>query len=161
VLWRASVHKHRRTTTLEAVIKECDAPMQSPEIVSLKAMRLVESQCSLQQRARRTWENLDLELRRTTQIEFTENLREWVCGNDEDLTIEENKERRKAKGMDKHGNWDTGEDVSPSACELSLPIACQAHTVKYTVQVNPLDNVSMDKREQGCFGKSEKGYCCG
>ena len=49
--------------------------MQSPEIVSLKAMRLVETQSSLQQWARRTWENLHLELRRTTEIEFTENLR--------------------------------------------------------------------------------------
>ncbi len=57
-------------------------------------------------------------------------LRELVCGYAKGLTIEEIKDREKTKGMNNHNNWDTCRDVSPSACELFLHIACQAHMVK-------------------------------
>lgn len=50
--------------------------------------------------------------------------------NDEDSTIEKNKERRKAKGTDKHDDWDIVEDVSLFACKLSLNIARSAQKVK-------------------------------
>lgn len=75
-------------------------------------MLLVESYCAphQRQRARKTFELLDLERGPTTEIEFTENLRERDCGNDEGLTIKEIENRRKAKGMDKHNGWDIWRD---------------------------------------------------
>lgn len=70
----------------------------------------MKSYCSPRQRARKTLELLNFQLESSVEVEVTENLREWDYGDYEGLTIEKIQDSRKAKGLDKDGNWDMWRD---------------------------------------------------
>lgn len=78
--------------------------------VTLEALLTSKSYCSPRQRARKTLELLNLQLDDNIKLEITNNLQEWDCGDYEGLTVEETKERMKAKGLDKDNEWEIRRD---------------------------------------------------